>query len=297
MGLSSPTYQVGTWQAGDTGIVDANGTAWGVYRGGTTNIFDGADVRLNQSAFPNADGAQRSRNFRIPRTPTISGWAKGTSVEGVEASRRAFVGMLSNGGQDTFTITFMDGLAATALVERGAQPKAPPANPLEFDWLLTLSAVDPSLYGPVTTSSTGLPVSSGGLDWTGGGVGLDWTGDGDGGLDWGDTTSLGLIMLTNNGYSESWPTFTIVGPVTNPTIINTDTGKQLMFTDTLSDDDTLILRSNPINRAVLKNGVPFRVNLTVAQWFKVAAQESIAVQFQGSSLGAPTLFASLSDAL
>lgn len=291
--LSSPLYVLGAWSAGDTGVTDTNGTTWGV-RPGTTGIFDGPDVRLNQSPFANADGAQRSRNFRIPRQMTLSGWARGSTIAGTEASRRAFVNLLAGGGQDTLSITYLDGLTLTALVERGAQPKATPASAGEFDWQLTLSAVDPSLYGPAVGQSTGLPSGSGGLDWSTGG-GLDWTGSGTGGLNWGVVTSLGLITLTNNGQIKTWPTFTIVGPVTNPTIVGPN-GRVLLFTDTLSASDTVVLRSNPINRAVTKNNVPFRPNLTVAQWWSLAAQSSVTVQFQGISAGTPTLTVSTSDA-
>lgn len=293
MGLSSPTYQLAGWQAGDTGLVDGNGVTWGVNRGGTAGVFDGPDVRLNQSPFPNADGAQRSRNFRPPRTFTLNGWATAPSPAALEASRRQFVNLLADGSQSPLMITYLDGLVVTALVERAAIPKAAPIGPLELTWQLTLSAVDPSLYATVVSQSTGLPSSSGGLDWVSGG-GLNWvTG---GGLNWGVTGSTGLITVTNHGYAPSWPTFTITGPVTNPTVVNTASGQELLFTDTLSANDTVVLRSNPINRAALKNGTPYRVNLTVAQWFSIPGQGSIAVQFQGLSTGTPTLSVSLSDA-
>lgn len=288
--ISSPVYALGSWSAGDIGVTDANGTTWGV-RPGTTGIFDGPDVRLNQSPFPNADGAQRSRNFRIPRQMTLTGWARGVTVAGTEASRRAFVALLIGGGQDTLSITYLDGLTLTALVERGGQPKVTPASAGEFDWQLSLSAVDPSLYGPMSTPSTGLPSGSGGLTWP-----LDWTGGGAGGLNWGTVSSSGLLQLTNNGYADAWPIFTITGPVTNPTIVNSATDQRLVFTDTLTASDTVILRSNPVNRAVLKNGAPYRVNLTTAQWFPVPGQSTRTVQFQGASAGAPQLSASLSDA-
>lgn len=290
--LSSPTYQIGSWQAGDVGLVDANGTAWGV-RPGAVGVFDGPDVTLNQSPFPNADGGQRSRNFRPPKGYTINGWARGSTVAGTEASRRAFVGLLSGGVQSTLTITYLDGLVLTALVELAGIPKATPAVATQFDWQLTVSAIDPYLYGTTPPYSTTLPNASSGLDWATGG-GLDWaTG---GGLNWGTVGSTGLMTLVNSGYEESWPVFTITAPtdgatLVNPIAVDTGRGYQLAYTDTLVLGDVVVITTSPINRSVMKNGVPYRVNLTTAQFFSVPAQGSVQVQFQGTSTSQTALLA------
>lgn len=297
MALNSPTYQIGSWSAGDIGLVDGNGTAWGVGNpssgSATTGIFDGPDVALNHSPLPNADGAQRSRNFRPPRAITIMGWARGASVAGIEASRRAFVGLLSGGGQSTLTITYLDGLVVTALVEIAGVPKVSVASGTEFDWQLVLSAVDPYLYGPAQPYSTSLPNSSGGLDWATAG-GLDWaTG---GGLNWGTVGSIGLVTLVNIGYEEVWPVWTITAPtdgstLVNPIIVDVGRGNQLAYTDTLVLGDVVVITTSPINRSVMKNGVPYRANLTTAQWFSVPAQGSVTAQFQGTSSSQTALLA------
>jgi hypothetical protein len=285
MALSSATYGIGAWQAGDTGLVDSNGTKWGVKPQGTSGVFDGPDVHLNQSPFVNADGAQRSRSFRPPKAYVINGWAQGSTVAGIEASRRAFVGLLAGGGQSTLTITYLDGFVATTLVELAGVPKATPANGLEFDWQLTLSAVDPYLYAPTQSYSTSLPNASGGLDWSTGG-GLDWSTGG--GLNWGTVGSTGLITLMNGGYEESWPVFTITAPsdgttLVNPIIVDTGRSNTLAYTGTLVLGDVVVITTSPINRGVTKNGVPYRINLTTAQWFSVLPQSSLTVQFQGTA--------------
>lgn len=288
MGLSSPTYQVGAWKAGDSGITDANGTTWGISRGGTSGVFDGPDIRLNQSPFPNADGAQRSRNFRLPRVMVLSGWARGSSVAGTEASRRAFTGMLGDGEQDTMTVTFLDGLVATALVERGAQPKSAPASPVEFDWQFTFSAVDPSLHGPQSSQSTSLPVLGGALHFP-----LHFP------LHFSGTApSNGLVEIVNPGTAESWPNFTITAgsvAVSGILIVNTDTGETLGFTRSLNPGDVVNIVSSPLRRRVRLNEVPGRRFLSPAQWFSVPAVGSITVQFIGTSTSpsVPQLVASL----
>lgn len=297
MTISSPTYSIGAWTAGDSGVTDTNGTQWGVTS--TTGIFDGPDVRLNQSPYPNADGAARARSYRNPLASTITGWAQGTTVAGTAVSRRAFIGLLPGGVQDTLTITDLDGLVLTATVELGAAPKATPADGVNFDWQLTLSAADPYLYGPPATSSTGLPSASGGLDYVTTG-GLDYVTTG--GLHYGTPGSTGLIQLTNAGTAEAWPLFTVYGPtdantLTVPGVTNSATGQQLSFFSILNQGDVLAIDSNPRHRSVLLNGVSYRRFLTTAQWFSIPPGASVSVQFTGTSTSStPLLTASLSAA-
>lgn len=301
MTISAPTYALGAWMAGSAGfdVVDANGTAWGVRTNGTSGIFDGPPVTLNQSDFPNSDGAIRSRNFRPTRTMVMNGWAAASSIAGGAASRRAFIGMLNGGGQQNFIVTDLDGLILTALVELGDTPKATP-NALQFDWQLTLSAADPYLYAPAVTASVGLPGSVSGIDWVGLGAGIDWTGGGLGGIVWGTNSSNGLLQLTNTGPAEAWPVFTISGPpsgtLVNPIIVNSSTGETLAYTGTLSPGDVLVITTKPTARSVLLNGTSYRRFLTNAQYFSVPPNSSITVQFQGTSASTPSLLASLASA-
>lgn len=304
----SPIYTIGAWSAGGAGVTDANGTTWGINAnsggagvnyGATTGIFDGPGVTLNQANFPNADGGLRARSFRPVATQVLQGWGLGSSLAGAVASRRAFRGILAGGGQSTLTITDIDGYQLTMTVELGDIPHVTPMTSNMFFWQLTLSAVDPYQYGAPVLQSTGLASSSGGLDYVTGG-GLDYvTG---GGLNYGTVTSTGLMTLANSGFETSWPVFTINAPtdgstLINPSITNLSTGQQLVYTDTLSTGDQVVLTSAPINRSVVKNGTPYRVNLTVAQWFSVAPQSTVTVQFQGTATSAtPQLAASLAPA-
>lgn len=277
MGLSSPTYQIGSWAAGDTGVADANGTVFAIRPQGTTGVFDGAGVRLNHTPFPDSDGAQRSDSFDTTLPITLSGWARGTSVAGTIGSRRAFVGLFSGGTQQTMTVTDLDGSVLTVLVEKADIPRATPANGCEFDWQLSLIAANPRKFGPAQTASTGLPVSAGGLHFP-----LDFA------LHWANTGTNGLIQLTNSGTAEAWPMFTITGPtdgatLTDPVIVNTETGDQLAYTGVLNTGDTLVISTSPFARYVRLNGVPYRRFLTTAEWFSVPPGDSVSVQFQGTS--------------
>jgi hypothetical protein len=286
---------------GDSGfsVTDTNGTAWGVRTGGTSGIFDSPDVRLNHVNYANADGAARSRNFRPPKQMSITGWAAGTSIAGIVASRRAFQGLLGGGGQGTLTVTDIDGTALTATVELASATKITPAA-LQFDWQLNLVANDPYFYGAlVTAPPTLLPTSSGGLDWSTGG-GLDWSTGG--GLNWGTSNGNGLITLANTGVEESWPKFTVAGPtdigtLANPSITNSVTGEQLFFAYTMQLNDVLVIETNPQRRSVKLNGVTYRRDLTIAQYFSVLPGVSVTVQFGGTSVSTtPSLTAAIAPA-
>lgn len=299
----APTYAIGTWKCGDSGfsVPDANGTAWGVHTGGTSGIWDGPGVTLNQTPFPNEDGAFRSENFRPPKAMSITGWGAATSIAGACASRRTFTGLLTGGGQSPLVITDIDGLVLTAMVELADAPKITPGA-LTWDFQLMMSAADPFLYGPAVSGVTTLPATAGGLDWVGPTTfGVDWTNGGAGGLFWGAGGSNGLVTLSNPGVHKAWPKFTINGPtsgtLTNFGVVNGTTGQTLFYTGALSPGDTLVIDSNPRTRSILLNGLDYSKNLTTQQFFSVPPGGSVAIQFQGTDVSRTSLLtASLAPA-
>lgn len=290
-----------TWSIGGLvfGAVDANGVAWVVNSAGTTGWYDGPDVNLNQNDQARGDGAYRADSYRPPRVIVIPGWCTAPSKPAAQAARRAFTGLYARGTQQTLTV--VDGSETlTALVELAGPPKARPhAGGVGFDWQLTLSAADPRKYGPAQSASTGLPsVSATGVDWTGGGAGgADWTGGGAGGLDWGSGVSNGLVTVSNPGSADAWPVFTIVGPVTAPSITD-GAGNVLAWTGpALASTDTLVITTNPLGpRSVLLNGGDNRASLTTAQFAAIPAQTAQTYQFGGSSAGAPSLTVTVAPA-
>jgi hypothetical protein len=300
--MAPPTYQIGSWLVGgDGGITDAANIIWRVNPQGTTGIFDSADNRLNQTVFNEYDGAQRSRNYDNALPITIAGTAQGVDFASVAAARRAFVGMLAGGGQKTLTVTDVDGAVLTITVEKnGKQQVTPQSQGCDFDWQLNCIAADPRKYLPDQSASIGLPSSSGGLNWSSGG-GLNWSSGG--GLDWGIAGSNGLIQLTNTGTAEAWPEFQFFAPtdgstLVNPTAVNQLTGETLKFVDTLIQGDIVDIKSSIYERSVTKNGVPYRRNLQVAQWFSIAPGETMTVQFQGTGTSSTSLMtATLSPAV
>lgn len=296
---SAPTYAIGSWMCGDAGfnVLDAQGTAWGVHTNGTSGIWDSPGVVLQQTQFPNADGAFRSKNNRTPRAMSITGWGAATSIAGACASRRQLTGLLTGGKQSPLVVTDIDGLVLTASVELADVIKVTPGS-LTWDFQLLMSAADPYFYGPAAVFTVGLSTTSGGLDWSTGG-GLDWSTGG--GLNWGTPGANGLIQVTNPGVHRSWPVFTVAGPTTGVllgfSITNTLTGQTLVYSGNLFTSDVVTIDTNPATRSVLLNGVDYSKNLTTQQFFSVAAGASATIQFQGNDASATSLLtASLAGA-
>lgn len=127
-------------------------------------------------------------------------------------------------------------------------------------------------------------------------LGLDWSTGG--GLNWGLSTSSGTFVLSNGGTAESWPTFTLNGPLTNPVITNVATGQNFTYAGTLGAGDQVVITTSQFNRSVLLNGsADRRPYLTTAQWFSVLPGSTVNVQLSSSSSGdTGTLSGSISPA-
>lgn len=298
--LTDLTYQVGPIVVGAT---DTNGVLWAYNPAATTGWYDGPPVRLNQTPIPRYAGAYRANSYRAARTIVITGWVNAPNKAAAQSARDAFMGLFTTGEQETLTV--VDGAQTrTMQVELGDAPKATPhAGGIGFDFQLTLIAVDPRKYGIPIPAVTGLPSpSQTGVVWgtpPGSGVGVSWgTPPGSGvGVSWGNLGSAGLVTVSNSGTAESWPTHTIIGPITLPSVTD-GAGNVLAWTGPpLSSSDRLVIVTNPLGpRSVTLNGGDQRASLTTTQWAPVAAGASQTYQFQGTSAGSPSLLVSVPPA-
>jgi hypothetical protein len=74
------------------------------------------------------------------------------------------------------------------------------------------------------------------------------------------------VNCVNSGTYLTYPTFTVVGPVSNPTIYNSTTGQSIATTAVLATGDQLII--NPDLRTITLNGVNARnLLINTSQWF------------------------------
>lgn len=84
-------------------------------------------------------------------------------------------------------------------------------------------------------------------------------------LTYGGGSATITTTITNNGWTDTYPTITITGPITNPTIGNQTQNKALNFVGTFSSSDALVV--DLYNKLITLNGQPARNLLISGDWF------------------------------
>jgi hypothetical protein len=174
---------------------------------------------------------------------------------------------------DTLTLTVFgrqlstDARVTRRMVSAGATYEVG-AIPFALQW----ECPDPLRYDVAqTVGPVGLPTSGGGLVYP-----LAYP------LDYGTTSTPGMLSLTNTGTADTSVLFTVTGSLPLGFEISSATGQRLTYPDPLFSGDVLTL--DTATGAVLLGGTADRRNsLTVADWMQVPAGGSLSVRF--SSLG------------
>lgn len=71
--------------------------------------------------------------------------------------------------------------------------------------------------------------------------------------------------VTNNGWTPTYPTITLYGPIDNPVLGNDTENAQLEFNVSMTDTDVLVV--DLYNKLITLNGNPARNTLTQGTWF------------------------------
>ena len=78
--------------------------------------------------------------------------------------------------------------------------------------------------------------------------------------------------VVNAGWATTYPTITLTGPITNPTLGNTTSGQYLSLSGTFANTDTLVL--DLYNKLITLNGISARNLLSTGTWFNAPAGTS-----------------------
>lgn len=282
-----PTYTIGTWAAN---VDDDYGCRWVV---ASQTFSSGPGRKMHSTERPFGLGAYRARSYLVARTDTLQGWCQAPDFPGAAAARDRLLSVFTDGVQAVLVRS--DGLSSRQLtveLDASAIKVEPWADAQGFDWQLPLYAADPrwldtnvQTAGPVSVGSA----STDGLDWAAGSPGgLDWNAGSPGGLDWGSSGVGGVLSLGNTGTAPTWPVFTIVGPVVNPSFTNPATGDVIAYTGSVDLGQTLVIDTSPFTRSVTLNGVDRFGLLASAQWIEIPAGSQVTVQFAGTGSGTVT---------
>lgn len=268
---------------------NADGTGYliddtGSSSGGLTGWYGTPKPKVIYTAAISAAGSYFSAlGYSDARTITIAGSLAFNDSATLLQALRSLAGICADPTQ-LYALQVTDDLGTlTTQVQRSGEILLKAIAPTAYAFNITLTAPDPRRYDipNQANGSTPVPSTSSGLDWSTGG-GLDFSTGG--GLNWGTTTSNGVFTLTNAGTADSWPTFVLQGPLTNPAIVNQATGQQISYGGTLGPSDTVTITTlPPFTRTVTLNGTDRRSLLTSAQWFPVAPLSSLVVQLSTTS--------------
>ena len=74
--------------------------------------------------------------------------------------------------------------------------------------------------------------------------------------------------VTNNGWTDTYPTITIKGPITDPIVGNVTQNKYLNLVGTYTDTDVIVI--DLYNKLITLNGQPARNILSTGEWFSAS---------------------------
>lgn len=113
-------------------------------------------------------------------------------------------------------------------------------------------------------------------------------------LTYGGGSQTNSVVVNNTGWTTTYPTITITGPITSPTVTNNSTSQYIAINTTLGVGDTVTI--DLLNKLVLRNGSPAR-NLLAGNslWFGCAPGNTT-IGLSGSSTTIGTTSATLTYA-
>lgn len=246
-------------------INDANDRDWVGTLSSPPTGLERAGIRENAATLPEADGGVHPGPFLYDRLSfTLTGILQPTNSIGINTSswltRQAKLLRATNAMRADARLLWTPSEAVPVFINfRQQQPtRITGARPKAF--LVQGVAEDPFVYSQELHNAQATLSAL-----TGGGLPSPLTSP--------LTSSAsiaGQAIVTNVGSITSWPTLTVYGPITNPSITNFTTGKTIVFAGSLSANDHLSIDTNPRRRsAMLNDAVNFygNYNFGLSQWW------------------------------
>jgi hypothetical protein len=208
------------------------------------------EVRTSTRPRPHRHGIRRGRGLRGGMFPVLRGRLIHSGPEAQESMRstleRAAYSILDTEGTLRWQPSTGDSWRRVG-VYLNERPDV--AGGLFKEFMLPLVAEVPYILGEEIKSEYTSFLAAGG----GGGLMFPFTFP----FDFVDPTSPGANVFFNAGDVLTWPTITIIGPVTNPVIRNLTTGDALGFDSlTLLAGETVVI--DTYEETVFKNGDPYQ---------------------------------------
>jgi hypothetical protein len=249
------------WSAGAPGDVDNDGTVWFLYP--TEGWHDAPSPRLNLEARPSAHGAFDGNAYNDPRVISIPGAAVARTLDLAKKARDIVASVAGDPSLGLIPMTIYTPGSPTMRVQvrRSSPTKTTPiSGSAGFLFSIIVVAPDPRRYAATPLApSVGLPqTGTGGLTFN-----LLYP------LLFGSGASGGQMTVTHGGTTAVWPVWSILGPVSGPSITNVDTGEILQFDSSFTVPAGVVCTVDTDAKTVTMQGVNRRDALVRAGWFEL----------------------------
>lgn len=241
---------------------DAYGVDWIVTE--EVGWSDTAPVRMSVGDREDAHGGVSGPVWRGARLISLKGVAlAGSRLAMLYAKERLRV--CADGGAATFPLTVAEAhMTRLCWVKQFAETRIRDKGAVAFDWELSLRSDDPFRYATdVISVPIALPATpAGGWVFLPGGVGMDWP------LTLGAEIAGGVGQVLHPGNAAVYPTLTIVGPLTNPTVENRATGQRISLNVAVGAGDQVLIDMGA--RSLTINGsTRFDVLSSTSSWWQI----------------------------
>lgn len=245
---------------------DDNGTEWHTSLQDVTGLFDGAGTNLATEDLVWTDGLFSNIPTRGGKSIAIRGHIMGNCSDTLILSWEKLKGALRVDDQ-LLEIKLGNISRQVTVKQSSGAPLIKWAGPTMMEFSFGLEMLTPYLLagGDPTQGSTLLAKSTGGMIFPESGYTFE-TPDGPSEWVFGEQIVAGAVNLTSRGNSPSPVRIRIDGPVTNPEVTHSPSGKVLSFAVTLGAGSYITADSG--TREIQINGLP-PVNGVVStrQWF------------------------------
>jgi len=244
--------------------------------------WGGTDARTISDPRPDADGDfDQDPVFAGPRFPIVIGRVRFEDEAELFDARRPISMIGAYREPFTMEVESLDGVQRATVVRNGRPTWDMTQGPYFAEFELPLKAADPRKYGPLKSSTSGLPVAGGGVQSP---VVSPFTQIGGG--------NPGRVTLTNNGTTDTVPRLIVAGGGMSGGVQLTriETGQRIRLEWPILDSD--VVTFNPGDGQVwLNDQSPIAGYLTLADWWTLGPGETATVQFEalGVVTGTPTL--------
>lgn len=278
--IVTPTWTVDGWSGN---YVDDAGVVWFVSE--DAGWFAPVSDRTFDVDKPVDNGTYSSPNRDASRVITLTGWCRAPNAIAADQAWNQFNALCKRG--HLFLLVVEENVVnKTAWVKRGGG-NVVLKSPTQFDFQLILVSPDPQKYSAASaTASTNLAQDApGGVQWGGsaGTTGVQWGGPaGTTGVKYQTGSGqTGVMELLNEGTGDAPIRFTITGPVTTPSIVETGGGDEITYGGTVETGQTLTIDTG--TGEVTLDGADRRSSLTSADFFTLPPNTPVDVAFRSPS--------------